>query len=404
MKFKKILFILFIFLNQKSFAQKAAVFRSTLQDSLEMATFLNHLNPAMKSGGLNGEISDSKKNCIPSQAQTALLICPVLSSEVDKSLVVAQSYPVGQFPEILKKQLRPDFFEQFSKKNTFCAFQFKMKNDNQQMIGRRGHSQSANLKLGDDFGDTHQIETQVSCTTEDGISTVFLYSTDLFTKPELSQTTRSDDGTYHLKQTFTTENIFALLQDNKKQNQLMYWKQGVGLINLTDEKRGGFWQATGQQSWFHHLVNRVKTAEANDYQYIEGSQNRWGPFVQAAVGLQGSKSLSQRCQISFSADLGGTVSALTAARHVEASAEARLNFDVGPGALYFRVQDEAIRRTDSYVNFATVAGGYQTKKGTAVEGGVVHQQGNRRDVPDLTNIETGRNDLYIYMKVIVPLQ
>jgi len=314
--------------------------------------------------------------------------------------IVKIDYDVDKIPTLIKEQLPDTFLKDVFGKKVSCVYRFKMQNDNQQMLGRKAEQGLQNNKYGDDFGRTHGVDVGVSCASADGLSTAFTYSTDLYSNPDRKSAYRMDSGNVHMKQKFTSENIFALVQDNINQGNATYWKRGVGFINLSDKKKWGLLQSTGQQQWFHDVVNSVNRGTAYEYEYVNGEKDKWGGFVTLAIGLQENRKLGDRCQLALSADVGGRLSTLSGTSSFNANAYAKLSYQLtGNGSIYLRAQSAYTYQNGSSVTENTLAAGYERRSGSYVEMGVTAQKGRRSNVPDLPNFYTGKNDLQIFATI-----
>ena len=268
------------------------------------------------------------------------------------------------------------------------------------MLGRRAEKQIDNDAYGDDFGRTHGLELALSCSSEDGISQTFSYSTELYSDPDRKSAYMMDSGNVTMKQKFTSENIFTFLQDNINQGKATYWKRGVGFINLSDKKKWNLLQSTGQQEWFHHVVNSISRGSAYEYEYIDGSKDQWGAFVTLAIGLQENRKFGDRCKLSVGADVGFRASTLVKTSTLNASAYAQFSYQVTDSkSIYLRAQSDLIQRSDSRIIENTLTAGIQNKSGSYIEAGVTNQIGNRQDVPDSKNLYTGKNDKQIFLRV-----
>jgi hypothetical protein len=200
------------------------------------------------------------------------------------------------------------------------------------------------------------------------------------------------------KQKAVSESIFQLMEDNIAKGKLTYWKRGVGLINITDKKKA----AAKVQDWFHETVNQVQgDGTAVKYQYVDGSMDKWGAFVNFSVGLQEHMQFGSRCRASLAGETGFRAGTIKEAALWNASGEAKLSFDVTQStAMYLRARQEATDRIGSgMVQETTVAAGFErTRTGSFIEMGVTKQRGNRIDVPDDPNIFTGENDPMLFVR------
>lgn len=311
-------------------------------------------------------------------------------------------YAPNEIPAVIQKQLPEKFIQDTQNKKVSCVYRFKIANDNQVLLGRglnKNKNENRNI-YGDDFGRTHGLDVGVSCASVDGVSNAFVYSTELYSDPDRSTARETREGNVSMKQKFTSENIFSVIQDNINQGNVTYWKRGVGFINLSDKKKWGLLQSTGQQEWFHSIANRISTASAYEYSYQEGTKDQWGAFVTLAIGLQENRKIGDRCQLKLNADIGTRVSTLKDTSTLNLNAEAKLSYQVSDNAsVYLRAQSETILRSSSRLTENTIAAGIETRAGSYAELGVMDQRGNRKDVPDRPNFFTGKNDLQVILKV-----
>lgn len=309
-------------------------------------------------------------------------------------------YAPNEIPAVIQKQLPEKFIQDTQNKKVSCVYRFKMANDNQILLGR-GLDKNENRNIyGDDFYRTHGLDVGISCASADGISNAFVYSTELYSDPDRSSARETREGNVSMKQKFTSENIFSVIQDNINQGNVTYWKRGVGFINLSDKKKWGLLQSTGQQEWFHSIANRVSAGTAYDYTYQEATKDQWGTFVTLAIGLQENRKIGDRCQLKLNADIGTRVSTLKDTSTLNLNAEAKLSYQVSDNAsVYLRAQSETILRSSSRLTENTIAAGVETRQGSYAELGVMDQRGNRKDVPDRPNFFTGKNDLQVILKV-----
>lgn len=336
---------------------------------------------------------------VTSREGEQVMSCQIKDSDYEAPIMKLDFEP-GQIPVEIAAQLPSNFQEETKNKKVSCLFRFKLQNDNQQMLGRRAEKQLENNAYGDDFGRTHGLELALSCASEDGISQTFSYSTELYSNPDRKSAYRQDSGNVTMKQQFTSENIFTFLQDNINQGRATYWKRGVGFINLSEKKKWNLLQSTGQQEWFHNVVNSISRGSAYEYQYIDGTKDQWGAFVILAIGLQENRKFGDRCQLSVGADAGFRASTILKSSTLNLNAFAQFSYQVSENkSIYLRAQSELTQRSDSRTIENTVSGGIRTNNGSYVELGVMQQNGNRKDVPDFKNFYTGKNDKQIFLRV-----
>lgn len=389
------LFSLFFVFSGVTFAQEATPF-----DFLEASKSL--MKTSAKLGGINGSYGGYREpDCAEKVTTTGetYMSCSVRETDFDNNLIIKADYTPATFPAQLKAKLPLDFAQKIEKKNVSCLFTFSMSNDNQQMLGRRAEQHVKNSTYGDDFARTHGLGVGLSCLSEDGITSSYSYSTELYSNPDRTSAQREASGNVSMNQRFTSENIFALIQDNINQNQVSYWKQGVGFINLSEKKKWGALQSTGQQDWFHERINSIKQGSSYDYNYVEGTKDRWAPFVSLSLGLQMNKKFGDRCSLSASAEVGARV-ATEKQSTLTAAATAKLSYQVtDSGSIYLSAKDETTVRRAAAVRETTLAAGVETRAGSFAQISAARQSGNRKDVPDRPNIYTGKNDTLISIKL-----
>lgn len=316
--------------------------------------------------------------------------CEIKESDDSKSPILKLDYEPGKIPSPIRQILPQEFIDDTKNKKVSCLFRFKTLNDNT----------GAGIKHGDDFGRTLQTEVGVSCTTMDGLTSVYTYSTELFSKGDQNSKALQPNGTTKMNQTFTSENIFSYMQDNIQKGKTSYWRAGVGFINLSQKNKWGIFQSTGQQHFVHNILNQISKGSAFDFQDIEGNKDAWGAFVALSVGLQESRRLSDRCKLSYSAEVGARLSTLSGTSQLTAKAEARLDYKLmGNGSVYLKANAQMIRQNTATVTELSAAAGYKTKKGSYGEVGLIKQIGNYTHVPDFKNIATGKNDLLWYFLI-----
>ncbi len=372
--------------------------------------FLAASRAANKISKFNGVVGTGLKDanaCHTLQAEngTSVVTCAIEPSDYTDSVITKVEFKSGKIPLELQKNLPPEFIREAQNKNVSCVIRLKMINDNRGALGCKDRStgitnNDKNAECGDDFGLTHGMSVGVGCQTADGISNTYSYSTDLYSNPNLKSEKIDHDGTTHLNQKFTSENIFSWMQDNINQGNATYWKRGVGFINLSEKKKWGFGQSTGQQEWFHYMINRVAVGQAYDYTYEEGSKDRWGAFVALNVGLQENRTFGDRCKLSMSVDVGGRLATVKDSNTLNLNADAKFSAQLSEnGAVYLRAQSETVVRPGSTVSNHTIAAGYERTSGTQIEMGITKQNGNRKDVWDKPNIYSKVNDLIVSLKV-----
>jgi hypothetical protein len=367
-------------------------------DFLEASRKANEVDQKLRN--FNGPNLSASCQTLKSKDGQAVASCSIQSEDFNVPIVKVD-YSENQLPDPIKEVLPLDFIKDTKNKKISCIYRFQLRNDNQQMFGRSGQrNTSENMFYGDDLGRTHGMDVGVSCASADGVSNAFVYSTDLYTKVVPGSSRPLPDGNYSRKINFTSENIFALLQDNINQNKVTYWKRGVGFINLTEQKKWGLLQSAGQQEWFHRVQNQISPGSSDQYTYEDGSKDQWGGFVSLAVGLQTNRKLGDRCQLKLNADAGGRLSTLKDSSTLNLNLESKLTYQVTDNAsIYLRAQSEVTRRSSSTVIENSLAAGVESKTGARLELGVTKQTGNRNDVSDLKNKLTGKNDLQVFVRV-----
>lgn len=363
--------------------------------------------------GVVSSSSTDRNRCVPLQGShgEGVMSCQVSEEEIDHNVIVkTPEFSEGKIPEAIKNVLPAEFVHDVEKKKVSCVFNFRMVNDNQQMLGCKGTLEGSNgtvmqgEKCGDDWGNTHGLNVGISCISADGLSQTFTYSTDLFSDPNRASFWKDENGIPHMDQKFVSENIFLYIQDNVNKGKLSYWRRGVGFINLSTKKKWGLLQSTGQQEWYHNYRNRAHPGEAMDYNYIEGDADKWGAFVTLATGLQASKELGSFCKVSSSVELGARLSTLKQSNLIYGGANTKFGVKVGEGQIYARAGYDLTRRSSSTIGETTLAVGYERKSGTKLEVGMKSQTGNRKDVPDTPNLVAEqfrgvkKNDKLVYME------
>ncbi|WP_165803953.1 Ig-like domain-containing protein [Limnohabitans planktonicus] len=387
-------FIIFSILSFNVFAQV------TPFDFIEASKKMNQAERALQN--LNSKKNYGEKcETIQTSSGEAVATCAVLPEDY-KKLIVKIEYPADQIPDLMQKQITKKFVQDVKNKKLSCIYRYIQSNDNQVMVGRGlNPDKNENLNIyGDDFYRTHGLAVGISCASEDGISNSFGYSTELYSDPDLSTGRGTTEGNVSMNQKFTSENIFSFIQDNINKGNFTYWKRGVGFINLSDKKKWGLLQSTGQQQWFHNVLNRVSKASSYEYTYEEGSKDTWGAFVTLAIGLQENRKIGDRCQLKLNADVGGRISTLKDTSTFNINAQAKLAYLVTDNlSVYLRAQSEKIERSSSQITENTLAAGVESQAGSYLELGAMGQRGNRKDVPDRPNFFTGKNDLQVILKV-----
>lgn len=389
-----------LFLILLSVLTSTAYAQHTPFDFLEASRTANEVDRTLsKLNGLNG-LNNSKCETLTGANGESVASCSVLPDDYETPIIKAD-YAAGEVPQLVKENLPAQFVADTENKKISCVYRFSLSNDNQQMLGRLAEKRSIQNNIyGDDFGKTHGLDVGVSCKSADGISNAFTYSTDLFSNPDRSSAQRLDSGNVSMNQKFVSENIFALLQDNKNQNKLTYWKRGFGFINMSEKDKWGAMQSTGQQRWFHNIAGRLSPGTAYQYNNLDGEKDEWGTFVTLAIGLQENRKFGDRCTLKMNADVGVRISTLKDTSTITANVEAKLSYQVTHNAsMYLRGQSLTTLRSSSRIVENTAAVGVETKSGSYVEMGATSQIGNRKDVYDSRNFYTGKNDLQVFLRV-----
>lgn len=334
----------------------------------------------------------------------AVVGCSATAEDYSKSVIGKIDFAPDKIDPRLNSIVSEDFRKDAKGKKVSCIIIFNMTNDDKQMLGVKGSA----ADTGDDAGHTHGLGLSLNCTTEDGISKTFSYDAQLYSQPEFQngQSVVQPDG--RIKQKIISETIFAFLQDNINQGKLTYWKRGVGFINVTDQQKLGPLSPANQQQWFHGMVNKIGgEGSAPVYQNEQGSMNKWAPFVSMSVGLQQHAQLGNRCFVSVAGDTGFRLSPMKDASYWNANANAKISYRVTSGsALYVKGSyDMTNRPGSSVVQQSSAAAGFQLlKSGTFIELGSMKQQGNRKDVLDIPNMYTGKNDPMIFLRIGVGIK
>jgi len=409
-KFIATFFILFLF-SVLSFAQSSANELSSAEH-FDVMKINQSLTQSQRFSGVVQSLQPPACSPISGANGESIMSCAVPEEEIDRNVIVkTPEFAEGEIPSAIKTVLPPEFVRDVEKKKVTCVFNFRMVNDNKQMLGCNGPMDSTDPnvktkgdKCGDDWGYTHGVKMGLSCISADGLAQTFTYSTDLFTDPNRATYWKDDKGISHMDQKFVSENIFSYIEDNANQGKLSYWRRGVGFVNLSTKKKWGLMQSTGQQEWFHGMRNKLNPGEAMEYKYVEGATDKWGAFVTLATGLQASKELGSYCKVSSSVEAGTRVSTLKESNLIYGSYNAKFGVSVGDGQIYARAGYDLTRRPSSLVGETTLALGYERKSGSKIEMGVRSQSGNRTDVPDTPNLvaESQRgvkkNDKLIYLE------
>jgi len=353
---------------------------------------LNKINPI---------VSQPFKSCnnVSSPSGEVVAECSIKDEDYKYPIVKIDYDSTQSLPPELKSSLSDKFIKENEGQKISCVFRFKMINDNLQLPGQKRDTNQD--PIGDDRGYTHGSEVGVSCLSVDGQSTAFSYSTDLYTEPDFNSKQWQKNGHLGLKQKFTAENIFSLVQDNINQGRATYWKRGVGFINLSQKRKWGLLQADGQQQWYHDVMNRVNKGSAYEYTNIEGTLDHWAGFVTLAIGLQENRKLGQNCSIHLNADAGVRIATRAQSSMINANLGTQFNYQMTDNYFaYLKAQSEIKVRKSSQVLENTIAAGVRSRQGGYVEAGVMSQKGNRQDVPDLPSLyNNNKNDLMYFMRL-----
>lgn len=344
-------------------------------------------------------VSDSCET-LKSTNGEAVATCSIKDSDYQVP-ILKMDYELATLPVQIQEALPAQFIKDTQGKKISCIYRFGLTNDNQQMLGRGAEKNSAKAnRYGDDFGRTHGMNIGISCASADGLSNAFTYSTELYSDPDRYSAQKLPNGNVSMRQKFTSENIFMLLQDDINKGKVTYWKRGVGFINLSEKKKWGLLQSTGQQEWFHDVVNKISAGSAYQYTDVDGKKDQWGAFITLAIGLQENRKFGDHCTLKLNADVGARISSLKDTSTVNLNSQAKMSYQVSENAsIYVRAQSETIVRSSSVITENTLATGVETPAGMQVELGVMAQNGNRTDVSDSRNFYTGQNDLQVFMKI-----
>ena len=369
-------------------------------DFLEASRIANEVDRSIAK--VNGLYGLGQKKCETATGVNgeSVATCSVLPADYETPIIKAD-YAVDEIPLLVKENLPKQFVEDTKNKRVSCVYRFSVMNDNQPSFAKKDvKNPIKNNIYGDDFGRTHGLDVGVSCKSADGISNAFIYSTELFSNPDRLSARPLGNGNTSMNQTFVSENIFSLLQDNMHQNKLTYWKRGFGFINTSEKDKWGILQSTGQQRWVHNILDQLTPGTAYQYNNINGQKDDWGAFVTLAIGLQENRKFGDRCTLKINADVGVRVSTLKDTSIISANIEAKLAYQVTHNAsVYLRAQSLTTLRSTSLIVENTVATGMETKSGSYIEMGATSQVGNRKDVHDSRNFYTGKNDLQVFLKV-----
>lgn len=303
--------------------------------------------------------------------------CKINEKSYANSLILKIDYQNTRVvPALIKQQLPPDFIRQSGQQNISCLYRMKFTNDNIAGI------QKLNLKDGNDYGRTHGVEFGASCFTQDGLNHSFIYSTDLFTE-RMKDTYWNQHSSKDVN--FTSENIFTYLQDNIRQGKASYWKRGVGFINLTNKLKWDLAQSTGQQMWFHEIMNSIVSNSARDYIYHEGSKDKWGAFIVLAIGLHEKYLLEKQWFLTYSAEVGVRAATLRGSSQIFSTLSSKLTY-MNSSSRFFYLRGQSTMT--SYLNSSriienTIAIGTESKRGVYMELAVLNQNGRRASLQDI---------------------
>lgn len=207
-------------------------------------------------------------------------------------------------------------------------------------------------KTGDDYGYTHGMKVSASKALNNKYHLTLEYSTDLYTQMIPGKNNFKDaGGVIHINQHFLEENLLKLVIDNIDEGKPLYYKAGVGLHNLNNDKAGSLvFSAARQQDKFHEIAIKENFGRHRAYNYIEQGQNNLGAYAEADAGVRSSKYISDSLRTTLSAEVGGAVSTAdskAANLHVKGTAQADWNIPRSKYALRTEIKAQVDRFNDS---------------------------------------------------------
>ncbi|MCB9091050.1 MAG: hypothetical protein H6621_11595 [Halobacteriovoraceae bacterium] len=165
-------------------------------------------------------------------------------------------------------------------------------------------------KDGDDYGETSGLSIQLKKTFKNDMTFTLEGSTQLYTLKtgvhnHISR--KKKNGKYDIdnvyEQLFTNENIIKLVVDNIQQGNALYYKVGLGWINLDSKHWKSPFLASGQQKRWHNLIDSYNFDYKYDTKKVQNGLN-----VEAFIGLQ--KNLvnpSSTCRLRVYGEMGGVL-------------------------------------------------------------------------------------------------
>lgn len=205
-----------------------------------------------------------------------------------------------------------------------------------------------------------------------------------------------------MQQNFTAENVIQFVQDNIQQNKATFWKRGIGFINLSEKDKWGILQSTGQQNWFHGLMNKIKPGVVTEYDNFEGQNDKWAGFISLAVGLQENRKIGDRCHLNYSAELNGQISNHKSMSSVGINLNGKISYLIGQdhNSLYLRINGNSQLSNNSNVGSATLAAGFKNPNGSFFEFGIVRPKGSNPNIKqDKPNIFNMKSDSLVFVQL-----
>lgn len=164
---------------------------------------------------------------------------------------------------------------------------------------------------GDDYGFTHGSSLSFKKTNQDGLRTTIEGATNLYTK-KAGLSRIGEDEKRHTNQYFTNENIIKLLVDNIPKNKTMYFKAGVGWINLDSKNFKNKLMASGQQiSWHKFITNLNPEFAMIPHNIASDLSPKHGLSLEAFIGIQKNLiSPKSSCRLQIYGQSGGEYNSL----------------------------------------------------------------------------------------------
>lgn len=157
---------------------------------------------------------------------------------------------------------------------------------------------------GDDFGSTHGTGINFTKTNKRGITYTLDAQTNLYTKRN-SGAWFKKNGDKMYSQYFTNENLINFTIDNIYKDKVLYWKAGVGWIQLDSENSDGIIQASKQQSVWHKFLDIYNFEYEKD-----GTGVKNGANLDFFMGIQKNLMLGSSCRVRFYGESGAHISTL----------------------------------------------------------------------------------------------